>query len=97
MLFLKPNGMSEVVRLMDESQQALKQGRIQDFSGLHRKIIGQLNTVKGQIHGSSVVALSDSDGARVVERQVAGGDEGTVPAQYKEMVADYYRSLSGDR
>ncbi len=97
MLFLKPSGMSEVVRLMDESQQALKQGRMQDFSGLHRKILGQLNTVKGRIHGSSVVTLSDADGARVVERQVAGGDEGSVPAQYKEMVADYYRQLSGER
>jgi len=97
MLFLKPNGMSEVVRLMDESQQALQQGRTRDFSGLHRKILGQLNTVKGQIHGSSVVTLPGADGARVVERQIAGGDEGTVPAQYKEMVADYYRSLSGER
>jgi hypothetical protein len=97
LLFLKPNGLPEVVRLMDESQRALQQGRMRDFDGLHKKIIGQLNTVKGQLHGSSVVALPGADGGRVVERQLAGGDEGTVPAQYKDMVADYYRSLSGER
>lgn len=97
LLFLKANGMQDVVRLMDESQQALQQGRMRDFEGLHRKIVAQLNVVKGQLRGSSVVTLGGNDGGRVIERQLAGGDEGAVPMQYKDMVADYYRSLSEGR
>jgi len=94
LLFLKTGNLPEVVRLMDESQQALQQGRMRDFAELHRKIIAELNVVKGQLRGSSIVSLSGADNTRLVERQLAGGDEGAVPPQYKEMVADYYRSLS---
>ena len=42
LLFLRANGLDDVVRLMDDSTQALKDGRRRDFNGLHQKIVQRL-------------------------------------------------------
>lgn len=97
LLYLRANGMSDVVRLMDDSEKALKEGRFRDFNSIHQRIVQRLNAVKGGVASSDVVVLPTGESVRTAERQLAAGDEGTVPAQYKDQVADYYRSLTQER
>ncbi|MEI6083411.1 MAG: hypothetical protein WCS70_03830 [Verrucomicrobiota bacterium] len=97
MLYLRANGMADVVRLMEESEHALQEGRLKDFNGLHQKIMQRLTAVKGNIAGGNVVVLPPGETVRAAEKQMAGGEEGVVPAQYKDMMADYYRSLTQEK
>jgi len=97
LLYLRSNGMADVARMMEESEHALKEGRLKDFNGLHQKIMQRLTAVKGNLAGSNVVALPASDSMRMADRQLAGGEEGAVPAQYKDLMADYYRSLAQEK
>jgi len=94
LLYLRANGLSEVPRLMDESQAALKAGRMDDFNRLHKQIIGQLHTARGEIQSGGIVELtapgSRPDGGKLL----LGGEEGQAPEAYKKQVADYYRSLT---
>jgi len=96
LLYLKTNGLADVAHLMGESQVALKEGRVQDFKNLHQQIVGRLNHVKGGIDAGNVTTMGGGD-AEQGEKQLLGGDEGQAPAQYKDAVADYYRSLVEDR
>jgi hypothetical protein len=94
LFYLRADGLKEVARLQDQAAQALREGRLKDFDGLRQKIVRQLQDVKTQLAGGQVVALPGGDAARVADRQLLGGNEGEAPAQYKDMVADYYRALA---
>ena len=96
LLYLKTNGLADVAHLMEESQVALKEGRVQDFKSLHQQIVGRLNRVKGGIDTGNVTTMGGGETAQG-DKQLLGGDEGQAPAQYKDAVADYYRSLAEDR
>lgn len=98
LLYLRTGKLPEVARLMDESGEAVRDGRMGDFKALHKQIVGRLNELKTGVAPEQVVSLP-SGGARVVggDRQLLGGSEGEVPAQYRGKVADYYRSLVEDR
>ena len=93
LLYLKATGLPDVARLMDEAQVALKDGRTQDYRGLHQKIIARLNEVRGGALTGDVITLAGGDAARAHDKQLLGGDEGQAPPAYKDAVADYYRSL----
>ena len=93
LLYLRAKGLPEVSRLMDQSQAALKEGRMDDFRSLHQKIVAQLNEVKGGIQPGNVVSLTTGDAPRAQEKQLLGGDEGQAPPAYQKAVVDYYRSL----
>ena len=93
LLFLHANGLDDVVQLMDNSATALKDGRLRDFNGLHQKIVQRLTAIKGNVGGGNVVTLPTGESVHAVDKQMAAGDEGAVPAQYKDAMADYYRSL----
>jgi hypothetical protein len=94
LLYLKTGGMADVARLMDESQLALKEGRVKDFQALHQKIVARLNEVRGEIQSGATLSMPGNSGARTSEKQLTGGDEGQAPDRYKKQVADYYRSLN---
>ena len=97
LLYLKASGMSDVVQLMDDSERALKEGRTRDFTAIHQKIVQRLTSLKGNIASSDVVALPAGDSVHVADKQMAAGDEGAVPSQYKDLMADYYRSLTQEK
>jgi hypothetical protein len=97
LLYLRADGMSEVAQLMDQSSEALRDGRLRDFEGLHQRIVRQLQNVRTRIAGGEVVAMPSGDAARATDKQLMGGSEGEAPQQYKDMVADYYRSLTEER
>ncbi|MGB8353621.1 MAG: hypothetical protein WCD79_07025 [Chthoniobacteraceae bacterium] len=96
LLYLRTGAMAEVVRLMDDSQLALKEGRVKDFENLHQQITARLNEIRGEIHTGETMSLpGDSTGTE--DKQLLGGDEGSAPERYKKQVADYYRSLAGEK
>ena len=97
LLYLKATGLPEVEHLMDQSQLALKEGRVADFRSLHQKIVARLNEVRGAVVPGNVISLSNGDAARAKGKQLLGGDEGQAPPAYKRAVADYYRSLLEDQ
>ena len=94
LLYLRTGHMPEVARLMDESQLALKEGRVKDFQSLHQKIVARLNEVRGEIQSVTTLSMPAGNGARPAEKQLLGGEEGEAPERYKKQVADYYRSLN---
>jgi len=93
LLYLKGNRLSDAADLMRQSQQALKDGRMMDFQSLHRRVLESLHEVQGDLHGQSVVAMPVSPSAAPSDNSSVSGDEGQVPARYRDAVADYYRSL----
>jgi hypothetical protein len=97
LLYLRADGLPEVVQLMDDSAQALRDGRMRDFNGLHQRIIQRLTAIQGNVASSDVVSLPTGDTVHMAEKQMAAGDEGAVPSQYKDLMADYYRSLTQEK
>ena len=79
---------------MQESQAALREGRMADFQGLHRKIVTQLRNAQGELATGQTGSLGTGEAVRADGRQSLGGGEGETPASYKDRVADYYRSLA---
>lgn len=97
LLYLRARGLPGVTQLMDESQAALKEGRMEDFRNLHQRIVTKLTEVKGGIQPGNVVNLASGDRSRTQEKAVLGGDEGQAPPAYQKAVVDYYRSLQNEK
>lgn len=93
LLYLKSGKLADVARWMDESQLALRQGRIRDFQDLHRRIMARLQETKNEITSHGVISMPDTKPGKKSDKQLLGGDEGGTPAAYRDRVADYYRSL----
>lgn len=97
LLYLRTGDMADISRLMEESELALKEGRMQDYDKLHQQIIARLNEVRGEIHSGETLSLPASGAGQATDKQLLGGDEGSAPDRYKQQVADYYRSLSEEK
>ena len=54
----------------------------------------RLQEVKAGLGSGDVVQLAGDDAVRAGEKQLLGSSEGSVPAQYKDMMTEYYRSLT---
>jgi len=94
LLYLHANELADVPRLMEESQAALKDGRVEDFNRLHKQIVGQLHAAQGGIQSGGTLILSTRETRTTGDKQLLGGDEGQAPEAYKKQVSDYYRSLT---
>ena len=98
LLFLRSDKLQEVAGLMKESESALNEGRLEDFQGLHKKIMARLHTAQGdRCHWQSPEPGHRGQPPTTDDKQMLGGGEGEAPAPYKDRVADYYRSLAGDK
>lgn len=93
LLYLRSDPLAQVARLMDESEQAMRDGRMRDAASLHQRIVGRLREIKSGVAADDVLSFATGDGARAADKQLLGGSEGEAPAAYKEMVADYFRAL----
>ncbi len=93
LLYLRPDGLAQVVRLMDESALALKDGRLRDAQSLHQRIIGRLRELQSGVASGEVMSFGTQDAARSGDKQLLGASEGDAPAQYREMNAEYFRTL----
>ncbi len=93
LFYLRTGTLPEVARLMDESREALKSGRLADYEALHRRIVASLRKL-GEGATSGDIKVLDGGGSRFVgEKRLPGGADVTVPAGYQQPVDDYFRSL----
>ncbi|XHR29258.1 MAG: hypothetical protein ACFUZC_01585 [Chthoniobacteraceae bacterium] len=97
LLYLKARGLPGVARLMDESQAALKEGRLEDFRNLHQRIVTQLKEVQGGIVSGNASPLTGGDRVQSRDKALLGGDEGQAPVPYQKAVIDYYRSIQDEK
>lgn len=93
LLYLNTEGLDEVVRLMDASHEAIKAGRLDQFTSLHERIVGHLQDARGRIGSGEVIAFSTPE-ATSSTQEFLRENEGEVPDEYRDMVAEYYRLLS---
>ncbi len=98
LLYLKGgDSLQQVAQLMGESAQAMKDGRMADARTLHQQVLGRLREIKSGVASSEVLSVATGDAGRGQDKQLLGGNEGDAPAQYKDQVADYFRSLVEDK
>ena len=64
-----------------------------DAKSLHQQVLGRLREIKSGVANSEVLSVATGDSGRGQDKQLLGGNEGDAPAQYKDQVADYFRSL----
>lgn len=93
MLYLRSDPIRNAARLMEESRDALRDGRVRDIPGLHQRIVRELNAARGSGDLGPVVHLPGAMTPAGADRQAWGGAEGEAPAAYREMLGEYYRSL----
>jgi hypothetical protein len=94
MLNLRADGLADVARLQEQAAWALKYGKLGDYGQLKAQIIRKLQEVKSGLGSGGVVQLAGDNAARAEEKQLLGSSEGSVPTHYKDMMAEYYRSLA---
>ncbi len=93
LFYLRTGAMPEVTRLMDESREALKAGRLAEYEALHRRIVASLKKLD-EGGSTSDVKVLDGGGSRVVgEKRLPGGADVAVPAGFQQPVDDYFRAL----
>ena len=93
LFYLRSGPLPEVARLMDESRDALKSGRLAEYQALHRRIVAGLRQL-GAGAATEPVKVLGSTGSRVVgEKRLPGGADGAVPAGFQQPVDDYFHSL----
>ena len=78
---------------MDQSRDAIKAGRLDDFQALHQRIVAKLQEM-GTGNQSATVQTIDTGAARAVtEKRLPGGKDVPVPAGFQDEVNDYFRAL----
>jgi len=93
LFYLRTGPMPEVARLMDESREALKSGRLADYEALHRRIVASLRKLGEGATTEDVKVLGGAGSRFVGEKRLPGGADVAVPAGYQQPVDDYFRSL----
>ncbi|MCF7674109.1 MAG: hypothetical protein K9M97_02100 [Akkermansiaceae bacterium] len=93
LFYLRTGPLPEVARLMDESREALKSGRLADYEALHRRIVASLRKLGEADSTGAVRMLEGARGRFVGEKRLPGGAEVTVPPGFQQPVDDYFRSL----
>ncbi|KAB2642274.1 MAG: DUF4175 domain-containing protein [Verrucomicrobia bacterium] len=93
LFYLRSGALPEVAKLMDESHDALKSGRLADYQALHPRIVAGLRQL-GEATTTQAVKVLDGGRSRFVgEKRLPGGADVAVPAGYQQPVDDYFRSL----
>ena len=93
LFYLRTGPLSEVARLMDESHDALKNGRLADYEALHRRIVVGLRKLGDGGTTNDVMVLGGTGSRYVGEKRLPGGADVAVPAGFQQPVDDYFRAL----
>ncbi|MEI7955538.1 MAG: hypothetical protein WCJ66_10260, partial [Verrucomicrobiota bacterium] len=93
LFYLRSGAMPEVAKLMDESRDALKSGRLADYEALHRRIVAGLRELGEGATTNDVKVLGGPASRFVGEKRLPGGADVAVPAGFQQPVDDYFRSL----
>lgn len=92
LFYLRTGPMPEVAKLMDESREALKAGRLAEYEALHRRIVASLRKL-GEGGSTTDVKALEGGGRVVGEKRIPGGADVAVPAGFQQPVDDYFRAL----
>jgi hypothetical protein len=93
LFYLRTGQMPEVARLMDESREALRSGRLAEYEALHRRIVAGLRELD-DVGSTADVKVLEKGGSRFVgEKRLPGGSDVAVPSGFQEPVDDYFRAL----
>ncbi len=93
LFYLRTGPMPEVARLMDESREALRSGRMADYKALHRRIVASLREMGGASPTDDIKVMGGTGSRTVGGKQLPGGADVAVPAEFQQPVDDYFRSL----
>jgi len=93
LFYLRTGPLPEVTRLMDESRDALKSGRLADYQALHRRIVAGLRQLGAGSATDALKVLGNTGSRHVGEKRLPGGADVAVPAGFQAPVDDYFRSL----
>ena len=93
LFYLRSGALPEVAKLMDESRDALKSGRLADYEALHRRIVAGLRKLGEGATTRDVEVLGGAGSRFVGEKRLPGGADVAVPAGFQQPVDDYFRSL----
>lgn len=96
MLHVRTGSLDEAVEAMRLAEDALKKGySIREVREYQRRAIAALKKTQMELSGATGVESIDDGSAPVVQvSEVAGGAD-EAPARYKDLVSEYYKSLSG--
>lgn len=93
LFYLQTGPMSEVATLMDESREALKNGRMSEYQALHRRIVTGLRELGDGASSDEITVFQGAGSRNVGEKRLPGGAEAAVPNGFQQSVDDYYRLL----
>jgi len=93
LFYLRSGAMADVAKLMDESHDALKSGRLADYEALHRRIVAGLRQLGEATTTHDIKVLGGAGSRFVGEKRLPGGADVAVPAGFQQPVDDYFRSL----
>ena len=93
LFYLHTGPLPEVAHLMDQSRDALKAGRLDEFHALHQRIVERLQQLQAGPASGPVRGLAGGGPGNVTEKRLPGGEDARVPDGYHEEVTDYFRSL----
>ena len=93
LFYLRTGPLPEVARLMDESREALRTGRLADYQALHRRIVAGLRQLGEGSNTTDVKVLGGTSSRFVGEKRLPGDAKVAVPAGFQQPIDDYFRAL----
>lgn len=96
MLHIRTGSLDEAVEAMKQAEEAIKKGySIREIREYQRRAVAALKKTQMELSGvGGVESIDDGSAASVQVSEVAGAAD-AAPARYKDLVSEYYKSLSG--
>lgn len=96
MLHIRTGSLDEAVEAMRQAEDALKRGySIREVREYQRRAVAALKKTQMELSGvGSVESIDDGSSPVIQVSEVAGGAD-EAPARYRDLVSEYYKSLSG--
>lgn len=98
MLHIRTGSLDEAVEHMRMAEEAMKKGySIREIREYQRRSIAALKKTQMELAGvTSTESIDDGSQAAIQATEVAGASD-EAPARYKDLVSEYFKSLSGEK
>ncbi len=96
MMHIRTGSLDEAVEFMRQAEDALKKGyNIREVREYQRRAIAALKKTQMELSGMAGTENIDDGSAPAVQVSEVAGAADEAPARYKDLVSEYYKSLSG--
>lgn len=96
LLHIRTGSLDEAVEFMRLAEDGMKKNfNIREVQEYQRRAIAALRKTQMEL-GGQAEDIGDGNAAEVAPAQIAGGAE-EAPARYKDLVSEYFKSLTGDQ